>query len=85
MISTYWYVGKRIVVEEQKGEKRAKYGTKMIQQLSEDLTATYGKGYTDRALRQYRQFYLVFPNIGKWYSCKSQLHNHCNRRYVLWI
>lgn len=69
MISTYWSLGKRIVVEEQRGEKRAKYGAKMIQQLSEKLTAIYGKGFTPRALRQYRQLYLTFMDIEKWNAC----------------
>lgn len=69
MISTYWSLGKRIVVEEQWGKKRAKYGTKMIQQLSDELTAAYGKGFTPRALRQYRQLYLTFMDIEKWNAC----------------
>lgn len=69
MISTYWNLGKRIVVEEQRGEKRAKYGSKMIQQLSEELTDAYGKGFTPRALRQYRQLYLTFMDIEKWNTC----------------
>lgn len=29
MVSTYWAIGKRIVDEEQKGEKRAEYGQSM--------------------------------------------------------
>lgn len=69
MISTYWSLGKRIVVEEQRGEKRAKYGAKIIQQLSEELTTVYGKGFTPRALRQYRQLYLTFMDIEKWNAC----------------
>lgn len=66
MISTYWKLGQRIVEEEQKGEKRAQYGTRLIKILSDELTASYGKGFGSRALRQYRQFYLTFPDLEKW-------------------
>lgn len=37
--------------------------------LSNELTAVYGKGYTPRALRQYRQFYMTFADIEKWNTC----------------
>ena len=66
MISTYWKLGQRIVEEEQKGQKRAKYGAHLIKILSDELTSAYGKGYTPRALRQYRQFYMSFMDIEKW-------------------
>ena len=66
MISTYWYLGRRIVEEEQKGQQRAEYGTHLIKLLSAELTAVYGKGFTPRALRHYRQFYLAFPDFEKW-------------------
>lgn len=66
MVATYWNLGKRIVIEEQKGEKRAKYGTRLMEQLSVLLTETYGKGYSVRSLRQFRQFYLNFSDNEKW-------------------
>ena len=44
MIETYWNVGRRIVEEEQQGQKRAKYGAQIINLLSAELTAEYGKG-----------------------------------------
>ena len=48
MINTYWNVGKRIVEEEQKGSERAEYGKRIIEQLSNDLTNRYGKGFSTR-------------------------------------
>ena len=60
-VFTYWQVGKRIVEEEQRGEKRAEYGAQIINMLSADLCRTYAKGYTPRDLRAYRQFYLLIP------------------------
>ena len=67
-VFTYWQVGKRIVEEEQQGEKRAEYGAQIINMLSADLCRTYAKGYTPRDLRAYRQFYLCFNDLEIWYS-----------------
>ena len=50
-VFTYWQVGKRIVEEEQQGEKRAEYGAQIINMLSADLCRTYAKGYTPRDLQ----------------------------------
>ena len=69
MIMTYWQIGKRIVTEEQSGNDRAEYGTHLIDKLSSELTAVYGKGFTARALRQYRKFYMEFTDIEKWNAC----------------
>jgi predicted nuclease of restriction endonuclease-like (RecB) superfamily len=66
MVMTYWQLGKRIVEEEQNGQKRADYGTGLINLLAEELTRAFGKGFSARALRQFRQFYLVFPDLEKW-------------------
>ena len=55
MLDMYWNIGKRIVEEEQKGDQRAEYGKKLLKTLSDDLTANYGKGFSDRNLRYYRK------------------------------
>ena len=44
MFRINWAIGKRIVEQEQAGADRAKYGTRVIQLLSEKLTNEYGKG-----------------------------------------
>ena len=59
-ITTYWNIGRRIVEEEQKGENRAVYGSKLVPLLAESLKAEYGNGYGKRNLAYYRQFYLTF-------------------------
>ena len=63
MMETYWNIGKRIVLEEQKGDKRAKYGKRLIQELSKELTGTFGKGFSPRYLAYFRLFYTVIPDI----------------------
>ena len=72
MIETYWKIGERIVLQEQKGANRAEYGTQLISQLSEELTRTYGKGFSKRNLQYFRSFYLAFSDLE---IVQSRLHN----------
>ena len=62
VIATYWNVGRRIVEEEQRGLKRAAYGTHLMKNLSESLIPIYGKSYSKRNLDYYKKFYLLFPD-----------------------
>lgn len=61
MVEAYWNIGKSIV-EHQGGEASAEYGAKLIDTLSKQMTADFGKGFTVTNLKYIRQFYLVFPN-----------------------
>ena len=64
MCVTYYEIGRMIVEEEQGGEVRAKYGRKLIAQLSEYLNERVGKGFSVATLRNTRQFYQVYsPRI----------------------
>lgn len=62
MIETYWQLGKVIVEQEQQGKERADYGTFLLKLLSVELTKEFGKGFTERNLRNFRQFYQSFPD-----------------------
>jgi len=67
---TYWEIGRLIVEEEQKGKRRAKYGEQLLLKLSNDLAKKFGKGFSERNLRNMRGFYLSFP-IRQTTSAKS--------------
>ena len=58
MTAAYWEVGRRIVEEEQRGKKRAAYGERLIERLSDDLTKRFGRGFSAANLKQMRIFYL---------------------------
>lgn len=73
MIEAYWFIGKRIVEEEQGGEKRAAYGEQILKELSQALTSEIGKGFSLANLRNFRQFYLTFPSDEKRYALRSEL------------
>lgn len=60
MVIAYWEVGKRIVVDEQEGKKKAGYGKYLLRDLAEKLTADFGAGFEERELRKMRQFFLLF-------------------------
>ena len=60
MTLTYYEIGKRIVEEEQGGEKRAEYGKSLLKNLSEQLSKEFGKGYSEQNLKNMRQFYLSY-------------------------
>ncbi|WP_314294495.1 PDDEXK nuclease domain-containing protein [Fusobacterium periodonticum] len=60
MTKTYFLIGKRIVEEEQDGNKRAEYGKKLIKTLSEKLTKEFGKGFSETNLEQMRKFFKVY-------------------------
>ena len=47
-ITTFWNVGRRIVVELQHGEARAEYGTHLIKNLAEAIVPLYGNTYSKR-------------------------------------
>ena len=68
MIDTYWKIGEKIVLQEQKGKERADYGAHLIELLAKNLEQSYGKGFSSRYLRAFRQFYIVVPNYEIWKS-----------------
>ena len=53
MLFTYWNIGK-MIVEEQGGSSKAKYGDKLIVKLSKQMTFDFGKGFDERNIRKMR-------------------------------
>ena len=71
IVYTNFEIGKKIVENEQQGKERAGYAEKTLIQLSADLTAEYGSGYSRSNLEYMRKFYLLYrkrisqPQAGK--------------------
>lgn len=57
LTGTYWEIGRRIVEFEQGGKARAEYGTELLKRLGNDLTGRFGRGFSERNLRQMRTFH----------------------------
>ncbi|WP_308693308.1 DUF1016 N-terminal domain-containing protein [uncultured Treponema sp.] len=62
MVRSYFEIGRIIVENEQNGKSRAEYGKETLKNLSERLTKDFGKGFSQRNLKQIRQFFLVYSN-----------------------
>lgn len=60
LTATYWEIGRRIVEFEQGGADRAVYGEALLQRLSRDLSAQFGRGFSQENLRLMRLFYLGY-------------------------
>lgn len=63
IVVSNWLVGRRIVLQEQNGKDRAEYGKRIISIASQELTRSFGKGYGETTLRNYRKFYLQFCDM----------------------
>ena len=79
MVEAYWQIGKRIVEQEQHGKDRAAYGEGILKELSKALTVEFGKGFSYANLRNFRQFYLTYPNSNICYTPCSKLTWSHNR------
>ncbi len=71
LVQRNWLLGYRITEEELKGEERAEYGKEIIKNLSDELTAIYGKGFDYSTLYKFVRFYKAFPQILDSLSPKS--------------
>ncbi|MCA4897270.1 MAG: YhcG family protein [Bacteroidota bacterium] len=61
MVHAYWQIGRLIFEEEQRGKRRAEYGTSLLKQISRNLSLEYGKGFDESNLRHMRNFFSSFP------------------------
>jgi len=61
IVETNWNIGKYIVEFEQGGEVKARYGARLLENLSRDLTLRHGRGFSRPNLNNMRLLYLRFP------------------------
>lgn len=79
MVEAYWLIGRRIVEEEQQGQHKAEYGARLLENLSKALATDFGKGFSYANLRNFRQFYLTYPDQEICYTVCSKLSWSHNR------
>ena len=46
LVATYWLIGRRVVEFEQAGKQRAGYGEQLLEKISKDLSARFGRGFS---------------------------------------
>ncbi|MDE5908914.1 MAG: PDDEXK nuclease domain-containing protein [Lachnospiraceae bacterium] len=61
-VITSFLLGRYIVEQEQQGQERAKYGSKIIDSLSAYLTKEYGRGFSRSNVAGMRQFYMTYKD-----------------------
>ena len=61
LLKANWQTGRCIVEFEQGGAAKAQYGKQLLVNLSKDLTARRGKGFSRSNLTYMRKLYLTFP------------------------
>lgn len=61
-IITSFLLGHYIIEQEQQGQERAKYGSKVIDSLSAYLTKEYGRGFSRSNVAGMRQFYMTYKD-----------------------
>ena len=83
MTAAYWMIGRHIVEFEQEGQERAGYGEGVVEQLSADLTARYGRGFTLRNVWRMKAFYLAWPILPT-LSAESSLAGIAHRFPLPW-
>jgi predicted nuclease of restriction endonuclease-like (RecB) superfamily len=76
LVDTNWNNGRYIVDFEQGGKTRAKYGARLLERLSRDLTLRHGKGFSRSNLNYMRLFYLRYPICEK-VSHKLSWSHYC--------
>jgi predicted nuclease of restriction endonuclease-like (RecB) superfamily len=86
MVHTYFEIGRMIVEDEQQGKERAGYGKTVLKGLSARLVEKFGKGFSERNLRNMRQFFLVYSESGLSSLKKhdSKLQSHKNQPDIIW-
>ncbi len=72
MTATYWDIGRRIVLHEQRGETRAAYGDELLSRLSADLTSRFGRGFSRRSLNDMRAFFVAHPEDWIWQTLSAK-------------
>lgn len=86
LVQRNWYLGRRIA-EELIGDQTREdiYGKSLVQNLAEELTNAYGKGFDFSSLYKYIRFYQCFPNILDTANPKSFLLDWSHYRVLLQV
>ena len=75
-VMTNFEIGRRTVEHEQKGAKRAAYGSELLKELSAKLTEEFGRGFSEDNLSNMRRFFLIWRDRG------AQISETASRKLV---
>jgi len=76
LVMLYWHVGKVIKTQILEGNK-PEYGKSVIENLSRELVAEYGRGYSRASLFNMAKLYEIFPDEQIFYTlCRKLTWSH---------
>ena len=82
MVQTYYEIGRLIIENEQKGEIRAEYGKKVLQELSLKLNQQFSNGFSVDNLENMRRFYLTYAALSKSETVSRKLENNTSENKI---
>jgi hypothetical protein len=62
MSATYWRIGERIFEQEQRGGAPVACGERILEQLAQDLSARFGRGFSRANVFQMRPVLPCLPS-----------------------
>ncbi len=84
MVYTYYEIGRMIVEEEQQGKERAEYGKAILKELSIHLTHKFGRGFSERNLRNMRQFFIIYSHSQIQQKASTELQSNESEFDSIW-
>lgn len=81
MVYAYYEIGRIIVEEEQRGERRAAYGQQLLKGLSDYLTQNFGKGFSVGNLKIFVNFirFILRIKLAKQCLANSRIFHRLTR------
>jgi hypothetical protein len=84
MVYTYFEIGKMIIEDEQAGNLRAAYAKSVLKDLSVKLSEKFGKGFSERNLRNMRQFYIAYAQTEIQQKPSAESQDTKNEAAIIW-
>lgn len=84
MVFTYFEIGRMIVEEEQQGNLRAEYAKSVLKDLSAKLSEKFGRGFSERNLRNMRQFFITYSQNTIQQKASAELQIYHNEVDTIW-
>lgn len=84
MVFTYFEIGRMIVEDEQQGNLRAEYAKSVLKDLSAKLSEKFGRGFSERNLRNMRQFFITYSQNPIQQKAYAELQTHHNEVDTIW-
>lgn len=84
MVYTYFEIGKMIVEDEQQGNVREEYAKSVLKELSVKLSEKFGRGFSERNLRNMRQFFITYSQNQIQQKPSAELQSSENETDKIW-